>query len=126
MLKARTEFASALNQVCSERSIEPETVIATMQEAVLAAYKRDFGFDEKFEYEVEIDPKTGATRLFFWQEKKKKATKKEITSPGFGRIAAQVAKQILLQKIKEAEKSAVVEEYKQRVGTLTSNCFSNP
>jgi len=118
ILKARTEFASALNQVCAERGINPETVINTIQEAVLAAYKRDFGFKEDFEYEAEINPETGATRLFSWQEGKKKSTRKDITPPGFGRIAAQVAKQVLLQKIREAEKSAILEEYAKRVGTL--------
>lgn len=120
MLKARTEFASALNQICAERGIEPETVINTIQDAVLAAYKRDFGLEDDFEYEAEINPETGATRLFSWQEGKKKKTRKDITPPGFGRIAAQVAKQVLLQKIREAEKSAVLEEYAKRVGTLVN------
>lgn len=120
ILKARTEFASALNQICAERGIEPETVIATIQEAVLAAYKRDFGLGEKVEYEAEIDSETGATQLFSWQEGKKKSTRKDITPPGFGRIAAQVAKQVLLQKIREAEKSAILEEYAKRVGTLVN------
>ncbi len=120
ILKARTEFASALNQICAERGIEPETVINTIQEAVLAAYKRDFGLEEDLEYEAEIDSETGATRLFSWQEGKKKKTRKDITPPGFGRIAAQVAKQVLLQKIREAEKSAILEEYAKRVGTLVN------
>lgn len=120
ILKARTEFASALNQVCAERGIEPETVIATIQEAVLAAYKRDFGFEEEVEYQAEVDPETGATRLFSWQEGKKKSTRKDITPPGFGRVAATVARQVLLQKIREAEKSAVLDEYSKRVGTLVN------
>lgn len=120
ILRARTEFASALNQICSERGIEAKTVIATIEEAVLAAYKRDFGFDEDLEYAAEIDPATGATHLFCWQKGKEKKTKKEIKPSGFGRIAATVAKQVLLQKIREAEKSAVIEEYRQRVGTLVN------
>jgi len=118
VLKARTEFASALNQVCSERGIEPETVLDTMEEAVLAAYKRDFGVDEDLEYGAEIDPQTGATHLFVWQEGKEKKTKKELAPPGFGRIAAQVAKQVLLQKIREAEKSALIAEFKNKLQTL--------
>lgn len=119
MLKARTEFASALNQVCSERGIDPEVAVATIKEAVLAAYKRDFELQEDRQYSVEIDPETGATRLFSWPEGEEEK-KKEITPPGFGRIAAQVAKQVLLQKIREAEKSAMIDEYRQRVGTLTN------
>lgn len=119
MLKARTEFASALNQVCSERGIDPEIVVETIKEAVLAAYKRDFNFEEGYEYGAEIDPETGATHLFSWPEEHQDK-KKEVTPPGFGRIAAQVAKQVLLQKIREAEKSAMISEYRQRVDSLTN------
>jgi len=118
-LKARTEFASALNQVCAERGIEPEVVLGTIKEAIVAAYRRDFGLEDEHEYEAEINPETGETRLFSWPEGKKKK-KKDITPPGFGRIAAQVAKQVLLQKIREAEKTAILDEYSKRIGTLVN------
>lgn len=120
MLKARTEFASALNQICAERGIEQSVVLNTIQEAILAAYKRDFGLKEDFEYQVEVDPSSGEIHLFNWKEGKPEKTKKKITPPGFGRIAAQVAKQVLLQKIKEAEKGAILEEYSQRLGQLVN------
>jgi N utilization substance protein A len=119
MRKARTEFAAALNQVCSERGIEPEVVAATIKEAILAAYKRDFGFDDNWLYEATIDETTGETRVFAFEEGKEEE-KKELTPPGFGRIAAQVAKQVLLQKIREAEKTSVLKEYAGRVGSLIS------
>lgn len=119
ILKARTEFTSALNQICSEHGIEPETVIQSIKEALVAAYRRDFGLKDEHEYEVEVDRETGGTKIFSWPEKKKKS-KKDITPPGFGRIAAQVAKQVLLQKIREAEKTAVLEEYSKRIGTLVN------
>lgn len=118
VIKARTEFASALNQICAERGIDPNIVLETVQEAVLAAYKRDFGVDESLEYQVEIDEDSGGVRLFAWEVGKKKSTKKEITPPGFGRIAAQVAKQVLLQKIREAEKVAILDEFSQKMGSL--------
>ena len=120
VFKPKTEFAAALRQVCAERGIEPEIVLGTIQEAILAAYKRDFGLKEDFGYEIEIDSETGKPHLFSWQEGKKRKTKKEITPPGFGRIAAQVAKQVLLQKIREAEKVAILGEYSKRVGTLVN------
>lgn len=119
ILKARTEFASALNQICAERGIEPEVVLGTIKEAIVAAYRRDFGLEDGHEYEVEINPETGETKLFSWPEGKKKE-KKDITPPGFGRIAAQVAKQVLLQKIREAEKTAILDEYSKRIGTLVN------
>src|SRR4030042_2752239 len=116
VIKARTEFASALNQVCAEHNIELEVLLSSIKEALLAAYRRDFGMDEEKEYEVEITPSTGESHLFLVGGKKKK----EITPPGFGRIAAQVAKQVLIQKIREAEKSSVLKEYSQKIGTLVS------
>ncbi|MBM3205734.1 transcription termination/antitermination protein NusA [Candidatus Shapirobacteria bacterium] len=116
VLKARTEFASALNQICAEHNIELEVVLASIKEALLAAYRRDFGMEEEKSYEAEIDPQTGESHLFLVEGKKKK----EVTPPGFGRIAAQVAKQVLIQKIREAEKSSILSEYSKRVGLLVN------
>lgn len=115
--KPKTEFAAAISQICAERGIQPEVVLQTIQEAMLAAYKRDFGLKEGFEYEAVIDSQTGETHIFAWEEGKKEKTRSEITPPGFGRIAAQVAKQVLLQKIREAEKSAILDEYAKRIGS---------
>ena len=60
-LQARTEFASALNQVCSERGIEPEVVLETIRQAILAAYRKDYGEPE--DIEVEIDANSGEVTL---------------------------------------------------------------
>ena len=48
LLTARTEFASALNQICAERGITPESVLETIKSAILAAYRKDFGLEEDF------------------------------------------------------------------------------
>ncbi|MGB9911448.1 MAG: transcription termination factor NusA [Microgenomates group bacterium] len=117
--KPKTEFAAALQQICAERNLEVEVVLETISEAMLAAYKRDYGLEEGFDYEAKVDPDTGETHLYQWP-KDKPEEKKEITPAGFGRIAAQVAKQVLLQKIREAEKNAILEEYSQKIGGLTS------
>ena len=45
---------------------------------------------------------------------------KDVTPPGFGRIAAQTAKQVILQKIREKEKEAVITDYKAKIGTITN------
>ena len=118
-IRVRTEFASALKQVCSERGLEPEVALQTIKEAILAAYRRDFGLEEGNDYSVEIDEKDGKTRVFSWPEEKEDE-KKDVTPPGFGRIAAQVAKQVLMQKIREAEKTVILDEYSKRVGTLVN------
>ena len=118
-LTARTEFAAALNQICTERGITPESVIETIKTAILAAYRKDFGLDEELSYEVKVDDATGAADIYSFNGEKPDE-KKKITPPGFGRIAAQTAKQVILQKIREAEKEAILANYKDRIGTLVS------
>lgn len=117
---ARTEFTSALSQICAERGIDPEVVLGTIKEAIFAAYRKEaHGLDETMNYEVELDPESGSARLFM-SPKEGKAKKTDVTPPGFGRIATQTAKQVILQKIREAEKEAIIGEYTKRMGTLVN------
>jgi len=109
---ARTEFTSALNQICAERGISPESVIDTIKAALVAAYKKDYPVDETTIVNAELDEITGSAKIFI--------DKKDVTPPGFGRIAAQTAKQVILQKIREAEKDAIINEYSNKIGTLVS------
>jgi len=109
-IQARTEFASALNQVCSERGLEPEVVIDSIKQAILAAYRKDYGEPE--DIVVDLNAETGEVAL--------SKNKKTITPPGFGRIAAQTAKQVILQRIREAEKNVIMSEYSSKIGTILS------
>ena len=109
-IQARTEFASALNQVCSERGLEPEVVLDSIKQAILAAYRKDYGDPEGII--VDLNAETGEVAL--------SKDKKIITPPGFGRIAAQTAKQVILQRIREAEKNAILSEYSSKIGTIVS------
>lgn len=121
--QARTEFASALNAIARERGLDPAIVLETIRQAILAAYRRDArerGEDaEEALLEAIVDPQTGEARVLTWEEGKEDE-KKDITPPGFGRIAAQTAKQVILQKIREAEKDAVLAQYEGRIGSLVS------
>lgn len=108
----RSEFALALNQVCSERGIEPEVVLETIKMAILAAYKKDYGAEDLEKLVVEINADSGEAKIF--------KEKKDITPAGFGRIAAQTAKQVILQRIREAEKAAVITDYSGKIGTITN------
>jgi len=107
----RTEFALALNQVAIERGIDPTVVLDSIKAAILAAYRKDYGGDLE-ELEVTVNPDTGEARVF--------KEKKDITPPGFGRIAAQTAKQVILQRIREAEKKAIITDYSTRIKTITN------
>jgi len=123
-LVARTEFAAAVNQLANERGVDPEVVIETIKTAILAAFKRDVketgqSLDEELIYEVQLDPGTGATKVFCWSEGDEDH-KQDITPPGFGRIAAQTAKQVILQKIREAEKAATITQFEDKVNTLVN------
>jgi N utilization substance protein A len=110
----RSEFALALNQIASERGVDPSVVIDTIKDAILAAYKKDNVVSEEDadKYSVELNENTGETKILL--------EGKDVTPPGFGRIAAQTAKQVLLQKIREREKDAIIEEYSKRIGTVVN------
>lgn len=118
-LIARTEFAAALNQICAERGISLEAVLSTIEAALVAAYRKDYGLDETLDYEAEIDPQTGEAKLFSFPEDKPEK-RQEVTPPNFGRIAAQTAKQVILQKIREAEKDAIIDEFSDKIDTIVN------
>jgi transcription termination/antitermination protein NusA len=106
----RSEFSLALNQVATERGIDPAIVIETIKAAILAAYRKDYGSDELEQFDVQLNPDTGEAKIF--------KDAKDITPPGFGRIAAQTAKQVILQRIREAEKQAVLADFETKVGMI--------
>ncbi len=130
----RTEFAQALKAIASERGLDPNVIIETIKQAIIAAYKRDAkeqGIEvDAFDYDAIIDPVNGETKVFAWdlpaedateaQKEEAKKGKHDVTPPGFGRIAAQTAKQVIHQKIREAEKGAIMEEFEEKVGSLVS------
>lgn len=119
----RTEFAQALRAIASERGLDASVILDTIKQAIVAAYRRDAkerGEEtEELEFDVVLNPTNGEAKIFTWPEGKEKK-KKDVTPPGFGRIAAQTAKQVIHQKIREAEKDAIMDEYSGRAGSLIS------
>jgi transcription termination/antitermination protein NusA len=108
----RSEFALALNQVASERGVDVSVVLDTVKNAILAAYRKDHPGIEIEEFTAELSPVTGEAKIFH--------DGKDITPPGFGRIAAQTAKQVILQKIREKEKEAVLSDYRVKIGGIVN------
>jgi N utilization substance protein A len=123
MQTPRTEFAQALRAIATERKLDADVILESIKHAIVAAYRRDareIGDDtEETEFDVEIDPASGEAKIFAWPEGEPEK-KEDITPPGFGRIAAQTAKQVIHQKIREAEKGAIMDEFSERVGSLIS------
>lgn len=135
-----TEFTAAVNQICTERGIDPEEVYSAIEAAVLAAYKKDYGGGETLS--AEIDRSTGEVHIIADKKVVKEVTDKdtqislaeaqklepnlkeedhleiELPVEGFGRIAAQTAKHVILQKVRESEKEAVMDEFEERIGTV--------
>lgn len=136
-----SQFASAINQICDEKNIDAATVISAVEAALVAAYRRDYGNADQ-ELKAVFDEKTGMTRMYqVWkvvakvEDKNKEITVKdakkhkekvkrgetievEVTPDGYGRIAAQTAKQIIIQRVREAEREAIFNLYKDREGEL--------
>lgn len=108
----RSEFLLALNQVANERGVDVEVVLDTVKNAILAAYKKDHPDIEIEEFSATLDKNTGEAKISH--------KNKDVTPPGFGRIAAQTARQVILQKIREKEKEAIIADYKLRVGTIVN------
>lgn len=106
----KSEFSLALNQVATERGIDPAVVLETIKAAILAAYRKDYGATELDVMTVDLNPDTGEAKIF--------KDNKDITPPGFGRIAAQTAKQVILQRIREAEKQAVLADFQTKIGSI--------
>src|SRR3989344_4605809 len=123
MQTPRTEFAQALRAIASERGLEADVILDTIKQAIIAAYKRDAreaGVEvEEMDFDVELNPTNGEAKVFAWPLEKPEE-KKDVTPPGFGRIAAQTAKQVIHQKIREAEKASLMDEYSGRIGSLIS------
>jgi len=111
---AITEFNSAINQVATERGIPVEKVLESVKSAMATAYKKDrkeHGEEVNItDIAIDLDPETGEVRIL--------KDNKDVTPAGFGRISAQTAKQVILQKIRETEKEVVMEEFKSKVGQI--------
>ncbi|QQR83137.1 transcription termination/antitermination protein NusA [Candidatus Peregrinibacteria bacterium] len=137
------QFLAAVNQICAEKNIPFESVMSAVQAALTTAYRKDFGNKEE-EVEIILN-ETGpfATVLLIKEVveevenpnieialKEARKLKKDVeigdeiridvTPLEYGRIAAQAAKQVILQRIQEAERQSLYEMFKNRENELLS------
>jgi len=106
----RSEFYLALNQVATERGVSIDVILETVENAILAAYRKDHPEIEAEEYSVHLNRNSGEAHVMHGNE--------DVTPPGFGRIAAQTAKQVILQKVREKEKEAIMSDFSTRIGSV--------
>jgi len=143
----KSEFVMAINQICSERNLPQEVIYEAIESALVSAYKRNYGSAPNIK--ATIDMGTGEPHV--WEErivveeveddrfevllKDAKKTdpdaeigsliRNEVTPKSFGRIAAQTAKQVILQRIREAERDALFSSYADREGELINGMVAN-
>jgi N utilization substance protein A len=146
---AKSDLFLAFNEITESHHLPRETVIEALQQALVSAYRRDSGISAAQRIEAEVDPLTSKYRVLLEKEVVEDGTEninsrteiafdearqidpkiqvgdmvmapEEANTRSFGRIAAQTAKQVILQKIREAERKSLYEEYKDREGDLVS------
>jgi transcription termination/antitermination protein NusA len=134
------DFLHALDDIEREKGIKKDILIDAIETALYSAYKKDFGTKENVK--VEIRETTGEVGVYSQRiigeevedqmreislEDARKINKnyevndiveEEITPSNFGRIAAQTAKQVVMQRIREAERDVIYSQYKEKEGEI--------
>ncbi|MDP4092534.1 MAG: transcription termination factor NusA [Bacillota bacterium] len=137
-----SELILALEQLQKEKGIDKEILIEAIEAALISAYKKNFGTAQNVK--VTIDRETGDVRVYALKrvtdqpeddfldislDEAKKVSKKyeledtaeiEVTPKKFGRIAAQTAKQVVVQKIREAERGIIYDEFINKEGDIVT------
>ena len=106
------EILMILDSIEREKGIPKETLFAAIESALASAAKKILGKDSAENVVVTVDRETGEIKV--------KSGNKKIESRDFGRIAAQTAKQVIIQKIREAERDVIFEDYQKRVGGIVT------
>ncbi|MCP4650028.1 MAG: transcription termination/antitermination protein NusA [PVC group bacterium] len=104
------ELLLVLDHIEREKGVDKRIIVDAIESALLSAARKRFG--DSSELEVSIDSDTGQIKVL--------KEGREVKSADFGRIAAQMAKQIITQKIREAEREVVFNDYLAKVGDITN------
>ena len=140
--KEEISLLTALRDLCGEREIAPDILYDAIESALVFAYKKNNGADK--DVLVDLDRETGQFKMFelravveeVTDEAKEisladaqkinphyeigDAVRNEVSPSSFGRIAAQAAKQFVVQKIREAERGVVYNEYNDRADDIVT------
>jgi N utilization substance protein A len=121
-LHVKFKLMDALKQIELEKGLAMDTVLDALKDALLTAYKKNYGdLDETREARIDIDEVSGDIRVFEDIENEKGEMEEvEVTPENFGRIAAQTAKQVIIQRIREAERELMFDEYHGREGDIVT------
>lgn len=136
----KNDFIVAIAQICTERGLSKETVLSAVEQALVSAYKRNYGGSTNIS--AKIDPNSGKVKIYAQKtvvdtvlDRRAEITLQdaraidpmadiggvvaiESTPDNFGRIAAQTAKQVVLQRIREAERDTLYTTFHEREGEI--------
>jgi N utilization substance protein A len=134
------EFIQALDDIEKDKGISKDVLLEAIETALVSAYKKDFG--SKDNVRIEISAEAGEVKVFSRKEVVEDVENKnseislteaegidskytlgdiveiEVTPANFGRIAAQTAKQVVMQRIREAERDVIFDQYKEKEDEL--------
>lgn len=144
----KNQFLLAFNEICKEKNLPPDTILEALQNALVSAYRRNNAVGTAQGVEAEIDPRTGevvvyaekevvediqdqyfddrtevklaAAQLQFPDAQLGDMVMAESTPKDFGRVAAQTAKQVILQRVREAERDHLYDEFSGREGEIVN------
>jgi N utilization substance protein A len=141
------QLALAIRTIAEEKNLPQDTVQEVVEQALAAAYRRDYG-DREQEVRVSMNLNTGDVQAYITkdvvekvgdpnyevtlEEAKKVDPAAEINGTievqqhveSFGRVAAQTAKQVILQRLREAERETIMEEFEDKIGTIVNGIVS--
>jgi transcription termination/antitermination protein NusA len=140
----KNEFILAFNEVLEEKQLPREVILKALESAMVSAYRRSVNASSAQQVEARIDPETGKVVIFAEkevvesvqdprteasiQEAKRYNPEAEIgsmvvvesTPTDFGRVAAQTARQVIQQRIRDAERQAQLAFYQKQLGEIVS------
>lgn len=134
------EFIQALDDIEKDKGISKDVLLEAIETALVSAYKKDFG--SKDNVRIEISAEAGEVRVYSRKEVVEEVENEnseislteaeridskytigdiveiEVTPANFGRIAAQTAKQVVMQRIREAERDVIFDQFKEKEDEL--------
>lgn len=140
----KNEFALAFNEVLEEKQLSKDIILAAIESAMVSAYRRSVNASNAQVVEAKVDPETGKVTIFAEKEVVDEVQDErtevllevarkynpeaqlgdmvlvESTPSDFGRVAAQTARQVIQQRIREAERSAQLQYFERQLGEIVS------
>ncbi|MEE9404784.1 MAG: transcription termination factor NusA [Algisphaera sp.] len=107
-----SELLRLIDSISRDRNVDKETLLTDLEQAMVSAARKHFNAEETDDFTCEIDRFNGEINVFRGEE--------HIPLEDMGRIPAQTAKQVMIQKFREDERASIYDEFIDRVGELVT------